>query len=697
MYYACIIGVNQEWPEQRTSHGDKALACCLSRHCCLPRENIIELFDDRATRSNVLAALENLLDYRNSKVNGKNGRSGSERSNREEDTLLFYYGGHGKRDEFCTHTTGEAGDEEWLKHNDIIELLERKFHGGIVWALVDCCHSGGFGEAVIEKCNASNRSLNAQYGCIMSTPAPYTAGEEWTMTECFIKAFRGELQCSKDLHYLSKTPCTILSENTTNNRTNTISPHFRPTFSQVIDFLSDEIARIKNERLVTLFCGRDMENGTRLNQPCVFSENDLLPFHGSRSNLLTVTSSSSHNQHQIGRDTRWMDPFLRENFAVNDEILIKWNGLSTSVDFDDSNSDEELNPRFMLGWFPGRILSLLEKDEEDATTRVLVEVRDEISQSRWTIIQQIGSSGQFCPKNVLAGLPFGFGLDPQKCATSVARLARNLSYVDTSLPPWTRVSVLWTDGEFYDASTLCPTEIEWEKGMECQIVGPSIVVEWDEDETISIVPMSSCIVLDANRVSFQTSIVHDREKIQLAMKEQRMDAEKRICSPFVAIMESFSSSGKSLQEDYPPFDRLAGDEENCSWEAYDAEDCKWLPVQLMNNIDVKFLPLEVLAYHMCYRESGRYSVVFWKDDSVLSVVPNSFLRLRSKEQEKSDDFNETHMDEYSASTDFESLAPEYRTCKDDANVCCHIFRLGVLVLAFGLGYLVGSATQKSRR
>ncbi len=682
MYYACIIGVNQEWPEQRTSHGDKALACCLSRHCRLPRENIIELFDDRATRSNVLSALENLLDYRNSKVSGKSG---------ESDILLFYYGGHGKRDEFCTHTTCELGDDEWLKHNDIIDLLERKFHGGKVWALVDCCHSGGFGEAVMEKCNATGRSLNVQYGCIMSTPAPATAGEEWTVTECFIKAFRGELQCSEDLHYLSTKPRSISNKNTSRPTL----PNSLPTFSQVIDFLSDEMARIKNERLVTLFCGGDMENGKHLHQPCTFSENDLLIGHGSPCNISTVNASPNHHQNQIGRDTRWMDPFIREKYALNDEVFVKWNGLSTSADVDESDSDDELNPRYMLGWFPGRVLSLLEKDEGNGVTRALVELRDEISQSRWTTIQHFGLSNHSCQKNVLAGLPFGFGLNSQKCATYVARLARNRAFIDSSLPPWTRVSVLWTDGEFYDATTLCPTEIEWEKGMECQLVGPCIVVEWDEDETISIVPKSSCIVLDANRTSFQTPIHRDRKEIRLAMKRQKVDAEKRIHSPVVAMMESFSSGRKSLQENRPLFDMLAGDEGDCQWEAYDAEDCKWLPVQLMNNIDVELLPLEVLAYHMCYRESGRYSVVFWDDDSVLSLVPNSFLR--SKVQEKSDDFNETHMDDYASSTKFQFVAPEDVTCNDDANVCGVFHRLGVLVFTFGLGCLVGSTARKLRR
>ena len=129
-------------------------------------------------------------------------------------------GGHGKRTEFCTHTTTDTKQQQqqqqqqqqhqkepWIKHSEIIDLLERKFRGGKAWFLIDCCHSGGFGEAIMERLHLHSRhynhhhhhdaSLAVEYGCIMSTPAAAIAGEEWTITECFIRAFKGELSCSR--------------------------------------------------------------------------------------------------------------------------------------------------------------------------------------------------------------------------------------------------------------------------------------------------------------------------------------------------------------------------------------------------------------------------------------------------------------------------------------------------------------------
>ncbi len=155
-YYAFVVGVNQDWPEQRCSLGDIGLARCLRHHCQLLKENLVEVYDKRATRSNILHSLENLLDRRK----GHDGLS---------DKLLFHYGGHGFRTEFCTHRHGVGSDgktikEPRVKHSDIIDLLERKFKGGTVWCIIDCCHSGGFGRAVVQR-NCDAKSLHANYGC----------------------------------------------------------------------------------------------------------------------------------------------------------------------------------------------------------------------------------------------------------------------------------------------------------------------------------------------------------------------------------------------------------------------------------------------------------------------------------------------------------------------------------------------------
>ena len=90
--YAFIVGVNQEWPEQRCSLGDIGLARCLSERCRLPPENLTQVYDNRATRSNILRALEGLLDRRNNNNNARSakpGKGGRRRSGRERYAVVL--------------------------------------------------------------------------------------------------------------------------------------------------------------------------------------------------------------------------------------------------------------------------------------------------------------------------------------------------------------------------------------------------------------------------------------------------------------------------------------------------------------------------------------------------------------------------------------------------------------------------------
>ena len=81
-YYAFIIGINQDWPEQRCTHGDIGLAKCLRDHCQLSPANLVEVYNQMATRSNVLDALDSLMDRRNKVCNDDDDN---------DDVLLLYY------------------------------------------------------------------------------------------------------------------------------------------------------------------------------------------------------------------------------------------------------------------------------------------------------------------------------------------------------------------------------------------------------------------------------------------------------------------------------------------------------------------------------------------------------------------------------------------------------------------------------
>jgi hypothetical protein len=615
----------------------------------------VEVYDERATRSNILHSLESLLDRRNAVRDGQSaeGHYGS------SDTLLFYYGGHGLRTEFCTQRHGVGSDgktfkEPRMKHSDIVDLLERMFKGGTVWCIIDCCHSGGFGRAVVQRYHDA-KMLRVNYGCIMTVPPEDIAGLEWTITECFIRAFKGELRCSSGnpedeshSYYLSlKNGKHPIKETMDTDHVDTPEKilGLHPTWEQVIEYLADEMARIKGDRLTTLFCGRGMEDREFLQGPCLF---------GDTSSAISCLTAS------IPRNETWMDPFRRHYHAVNDGVFVKWMG------------DSQINPAAINAaipssrmaaratvvtagaWYPGRIISISpslissgnaspanEGNTPATSCTACIELYDVISHARWAVTLPIHNMGR---NTVLGGLPFGFGFDPLTCVNVITRMAKQLAYFDTSMPPGIHVKALWNDGKFYSAKILCRSEIIWGEidfDSSYEVRGPCVPLRWEDDDSISFVPTHACVV--KNDKSMNRSKSKRKEKVKLAEISSSDAAEIIISTPMDAMLTSLACDRKKLHGNLPILGGFKKEEDSINWEAYDAEDCEWLPVILMNQMDVCVLPLKVLAFHTCYHESESFSIVYWENDSTLSIVPNSCLRRK----EMTDDTGETSDDDSS--------------------------------------------------
>ena len=608
MWYACIIGCNEEWCEQRPELGDIGLAKCL--RTILPKQNLLQLYDEYATRSSILSSLERLLDHRN-----ENRMEGT------EDSLLFYYGGHGLPSQFCTST---ASGEPQIRHCDIIELLERKFHSGVAWIILDCCYSGSFGEAVLEH-KVKEKKLNLKYGCIMSVPPNDKAGMEWTMTEVFIKAFQSELLISSDHddkgHYMLSTskgkhPVKKNSIHLITERQANTPSH--PSWEQVIDFLADEMARIKGDRLTTLFIGEGMDDGTILQKPCIFG----------RDEMEQLDRSLQTEQSIIPRNLTWtdIDHFHRNKYAINDEVDVKWCGPVTSAN------------AYAIGWFPARICSIGEH-------RILLSLRDAISEISWKVTLPIDSP---C---VLAGLPFGFGFDPHDCIDAVSKAAEQLCYFNTALPPFTKVDVLWNDGKVYEGETVLSWSEQCREDFK-DAVGPHVQIYWDEEDGVSAVPLDKCAAKESLTRSLKPE---DFAKLSLTLEQKKSD----ISTPLEAILASLENTRKKLLREI----LYASGNGSCReqrWEAYDAdEDCKWLPVEVMN-IDPTLLPLRVLSSHMCYQETGDYIAVLWENDSTLSVIPTTFLRPRKENDRTNEDDSIEDSDDDSNTDDIDQDTADVR-------------------------------------
>jgi hypothetical protein len=452
----------------------------------------------------------------------------------------------------------------------------------------------------------------------------------------------------------------------------------------VIEFLANEMARVKGNQLTTLFFGREMNDGTYLTRPCVFGEQFTSTFDS------VMDPKQPEKEGSIPRDDSWMVPFVQKDYTVHDEVYIKWIG---PVGSSNSSIDNCSNmSSYVIGWLPGRIISI--KD-----SLVCIDVRDVITDNHWTV--EVSTAKDVETTNtLLSGLPFGFHLQPQHCVNAVTHLAKQLCYIDTSFCPRTRLQILWTDGKFYPGTILSPTEIVWENVEEHEVdgryfvKGPYVPVKWEEEDTASLVPLGKCVAVNHRHQS-----LHKEELVsaQLSAEKSVRQAAEYINTPEQAMFASLSCAGKKRHPSREPISNsYVLKEQDCNeWEAYDAEDCEYLPIQIMN--DVTRLPLEVLAYHMCYRQSGNYCVVFWKEDSVLSLVPNSFLRLRL-DNESSTDSSDGGSDEDECSesstnnSSLASVAPsiDYFEPGSYWRISNQMFvKVGLLSATFAIGYLVG--------
>ena len=156
-----IVGNCKEFAEDRETLGDEKLYHSFLEFLPSDSTNVVWLKDDQCTKENCKDQFKRLL----------------QQSQSSEDTLVFYYGGHGVRTGFRTLNA------KW-KYKEVIDMVEKFFGGNKVWFLVDCCHSGAF-------CQFLPSHTRKTYLYLTSTSADYRASEGWTITESFIYRMQG--------------------------------------------------------------------------------------------------------------------------------------------------------------------------------------------------------------------------------------------------------------------------------------------------------------------------------------------------------------------------------------------------------------------------------------------------------------------------------------------------------------------------
>ena len=135
----------------------------------VPQDQILFIKNKEATRENIVSRFAPFLQ-----------RAG------KDDTLFFYYAGHGNRDyskpgRTCTFLTYDT-KAEWTVAS-VCDTVRQDFHGSQVLYAADCCHSGSLLD------EAAGHGARAAVVASAHVSSPSTGN--WTFTRCMVDMFEG--------------------------------------------------------------------------------------------------------------------------------------------------------------------------------------------------------------------------------------------------------------------------------------------------------------------------------------------------------------------------------------------------------------------------------------------------------------------------------------------------------------------------
>ena len=156
----------ESWPDK--GREDAVMIAAMQKRG-VPADHILFLRNEQATKENITRKFAPFL-----------------RQAKPDDTLFFYYAGHGGRDyskteRTCTFVTYDT-ESSWTVPS-VFDTVEENFHGAQVVYLADCCHSGGL---VAEAARHRGRSA-----VLASAHVSSDSTGNWTFTHCLAEMFRG--------------------------------------------------------------------------------------------------------------------------------------------------------------------------------------------------------------------------------------------------------------------------------------------------------------------------------------------------------------------------------------------------------------------------------------------------------------------------------------------------------------------------
>src|SRR5205085_9783104 len=143
------------------------------REAGVPREQILFIEDRDATKERI----QRLMTRHLSRAS-------------EGDMLIFYFTGHGARDDetgtvyFANYDADDDLARTAWSVPSIFNTIERNFRGSRALLIADCCYSGALAD------EALRRRTSTAYAALTSSRSNSLSTAEWTFTETLLRGFR---------------------------------------------------------------------------------------------------------------------------------------------------------------------------------------------------------------------------------------------------------------------------------------------------------------------------------------------------------------------------------------------------------------------------------------------------------------------------------------------------------------------------
>jgi Tfp pilus assembly protein PilV len=526
--FVFLVGINSEWEEGRDIVGDKALFHALKETYRIPSHRMCFIKDRSATKRYVVKKLRSFL----------------KRTSRHC-TFLFYYGGHGNTDSFCTL-------EEELSHMELCQLVKDFFLGDMAWFVIDCCYSGNFYDSILQQfgnnhsCSKEKQSTSINHFisvCIMSTQKNHQAGGEWTLTECWISAIRHEDTMGKRKNWTAEKFLDYTADKTAEIKGDLLTFQVHPNDPCSIEKVCSSSYFFSEIQLETTPNNKTRD---RIKSHWGYCKDlcrmmlgmcSLSTCQGSASSHLRDLKETALSQNNDNHSCWWFTKHELSTQTQSQQLFIgldafaKWKGGWTSSQTLPDSS------RYILPlWFPCKILSWCSEDassetnKEDGgqafnaqpatndrvrtnilrencsscapcikeTHKVKVQFYDPQTSYHWndiTSCRNIRTKEWFCSR------PSIDAIKPiVDCFTKAHYImAMYGKYISYSLSPDTAIKVRYWDGLTYPATVLHWKYIPWENfthdyWKSIVINGPYLPVSWCGENTYSLMPLSHVVL-----------------------------------------------------------------------------------------------------------------------------------------------------------------------------------------------------------